>query len=102
RTGKAVRDMLQRHRLKANVTFGTFNHEPEAVPLFFSTRIALADVEDIAIFSDGMDWPDATTHEEQCTKAADGMAERGVAGYHSLLKAHYASDEDFTTYPRFK
>jgi len=98
RKSAEIKALLREQRLQANVSFGTFNHEPEACEFFFGQRFSAEGVEAIALFTDGMEWPSAANHAEACQTAAQKMSKSGVANYHAALEKHLRADVT----PRFK
>ena len=98
-----VQEILKKNRMRVNVEFGSFNGEKDAEKFFFSQTLSLAELQHLAMFSDGLEDPDGETHADQCVGAAQEMYARGVRNYHAFLKNDiFGLDEDFTRYPRAK
>ena len=98
-----VQEILKNNRMRVNVEFGSFNGEKDAEKFFFSQTLSLAELQHLAMFSDGLEDPDGETHADQCVGAAQEMYARGVRNYHAFLKNDiFGLDEDFTRYPRAK
>lgn len=98
RKSPEIKALLQKQRLQANVSFGTFNHEPEACQFFFGETFSAEGIDAIALFTDGMEWHGAATHADACETAANKMSKLGVANYHAALEKRLQAD----TSPRFK
>ncbi len=102
RKTEAVRSIIERNRSLTNVKYGAFNYEPEMEDFLFGGTFKTGEYERIAMFSDGMDWPEGKSTEQSLKMTAEKMAEMGVRHYYEMLKTMFASDPTFERYRRLK
>ena len=102
RSQPEVREFSRYSRNQSNVSYGDFNGEPEMEQFVVSGTFNAADYTDLILFSDGMDWLEAESDEEELMQAAQKMASMGLQAYHSHLRALYDADPMVKKYIRHK
>lgn len=97
-----IQEHLKKGRQLANIDYGFFNAD-EAVKDFIKYgTLQSKDAEAIIVMSDGLFWPESSSHEQASLTAAKKIYEQGVYGYYQDFKALYDADPNFQRFPRFK
>lgn len=102
RKAPAVVAMNEKHRNLMNIEYGVFNAEPEVATFLHTATVDLARCKALALFSDGMLWPESATDAEAFTETARRMHAQGARAYYQTLQEKYDGDPAFTRYPRLK
>lgn len=97
-----VAALREQNRVLQGNAYGVFSADPAMVEFMHSDTFDLADYDKIALFSDGMVWPDATGLDASLRLSAQKMAALGLHSYYNQMKSLYDADPDFVRFQRLK
>jgi hypothetical protein len=97
-----VLDLRNKNRCLLNIEYGVFNGEPEMANFLSSGHVKANNITALALFSDGLFWPESTNEEAACISAAEKMYSVGVFKYYQELRNLKDNDPDFKLFRRLK